>query len=133
MLLSCNLHVFIYFTYVIYIYFSFIFNIFFIHIFIFLYGIYVILNGHLSPGGGFSGGSIIGAGSLVLPGEYPENALLVGVPAKVVKYRFDEEKIQILNEIQWWNWDDDKIRANSALFYNNDLTPKKAQHLKNLE
>jgi len=28
-------------------------------------------------------GSIIGAGSLVLPGEYPENALLVGVPAKV--------------------------------------------------
>lgn len=30
-----------------------------------LYGIYVVLNGHLSPGGGFSGGSIIGA-SLIL-------------------------------------------------------------------
>ncbi|MBR3288355.1 MAG: hypothetical protein IKI71_01150 [Lachnospiraceae bacterium] len=26
-----------------------------------IYGIYVILNGHLSPGGGFSGGTIIGA------------------------------------------------------------------------
>ncbi len=29
---------------------------------IIIYGIYVILNGHLSPGGGFSGGAIIGAG-----------------------------------------------------------------------
>ncbi|MEG0014555.1 MAG: hydrogen gas-evolving membrane-bound hydrogenase subunit E [Clostridium sp.] len=29
--------------------------------FIILFGIYIILNGHLSPGGGFSGGAIIGA------------------------------------------------------------------------
>lgn len=29
---------------------------------IIIFGIYVILNGHLSPGGGFSGGAIIGAG-----------------------------------------------------------------------
>lgn len=33
--------------------------------FIQVYGIYVILNGHLTPGGGFSGGAIFGA-SLVL-------------------------------------------------------------------
>lgn len=33
--------------------------------FIQIYGIYVILHGHLSPGGGFSGGAIFGA-SLVL-------------------------------------------------------------------
>lgn len=32
---------------------------------IMIYGIYVVLNGHLSPGGGFSGGAIIGA-SLIL-------------------------------------------------------------------
>lgn len=30
-----------------------------------LYGIYVILNGHLSAGGGFSGGAIIGAGLIL--------------------------------------------------------------------
>ena len=29
---------------------------------LFLFGIYVVLNGHISPGGGFSGGAIIGAG-----------------------------------------------------------------------
>lgn len=32
---------------------------------IFLFGIYVILNGHLSPGGGFSGGAILGAGLIL--------------------------------------------------------------------
>ncbi len=32
---------------------------------IFLFGIYIILNGHLSPGGGFSGGAIISAGLIL--------------------------------------------------------------------
>ncbi|MEG1847443.1 MAG: hydrogen gas-evolving membrane-bound hydrogenase subunit E [Lachnospiraceae bacterium] len=32
---------------------------------IFIFGIYVILNGHLSPGGGFSGGAMIGAGLIL--------------------------------------------------------------------
>lgn len=32
---------------------------------IFVFGIYVVLNGHISPGGGFSGGAIIGAGLIL--------------------------------------------------------------------
>ena len=32
---------------------------------IMIFGIYVILNGHLSPGGGFSGGAIMGAGLIL--------------------------------------------------------------------
>ena len=32
---------------------------------ILIFGVYVILNGHLSPGGGFSGGTIIGAGLIL--------------------------------------------------------------------
>jgi multicomponent Na+:H+ antiporter subunit B len=32
---------------------------------ILLFGIYVVLNGHLSPGGGFSGGALIGAGFIL--------------------------------------------------------------------
>jgi len=30
--------------------------------FVMIYGIYILFNGHLSPGGGFSGGTILGAG-----------------------------------------------------------------------
>lgn len=32
---------------------------------LFIFGIYIILNGHLSPGGGFSGGAVIGAGLML--------------------------------------------------------------------
>ncbi len=37
---------------------------------ILLFGIYIILNGHLSPGGGFSGGAIIGAGLILYLNAY---------------------------------------------------------------
>jgi len=33
--------------------------------FVLLYGLYVVMHGHLSPGGGFSGGMIIGLGLLL--------------------------------------------------------------------
>ena len=32
---------------------------------IFMFGIYVILNGHISPGGGFSGGAMLGSGMIL--------------------------------------------------------------------
>ena len=32
---------------------------------VFVFGVYVILNGHLSPGGGFSGGAVLGAGLIL--------------------------------------------------------------------
>lgn len=38
--------------------------------FIFLFGIYVILNGHISPGGGFSGGAILGAGLILYANSF---------------------------------------------------------------
>ncbi|MDD6466687.1 MAG: MnhB domain-containing protein, partial [Erysipelotrichaceae bacterium] len=40
-----------------------------------LYGIYVILNGHLSPGGGFSGGAIIGAGLILFDTAFGQTAI----------------------------------------------------------
>ena len=41
---------------------------------IFVFGIYVLLNGHLSPGGGFSGGAILGAGIVLFSSAYGEDA-----------------------------------------------------------
>ena len=38
--------------------------------FILIFGIYIILNGHLSPGGGFSGGAIIGAGLILMANAF---------------------------------------------------------------
>ena len=41
---------------------------------ILLFGIYVVLNGHLSPGGGFSGGAVMGAGLILYSAAYGMDA-----------------------------------------------------------
>ena len=42
---------------------------------VFLYGIYIILHGHLTPGGGFAGGAIIAGAFILLILAYGSSAL----------------------------------------------------------
>jgi hypothetical protein len=49
----------------------------------------------------------------------PDYAIVGGIPAKVIRYRFNDNEIKMLNQIQWWNWSDDKIRDNAYYFLNN--------------
>lgn len=48
-------------------------------------------------------GAIIGAGAVVL-NDIPEYAIAVGVPAKVIKLRFEQKRIKQLLEMKWWDW-----------------------------
>lgn len=53
---------------------------------ILVYGIYVILNGHLSPGGGFSGGSVLGAGFILFSNAFGFEQTEKFLNAKSVKW-----------------------------------------------
>lgn len=53
---------------------------------ILVYGIYVILNGHLSPGGGFSGGSVLGAGFILFSNAFGFEKTERFLNAKSVKW-----------------------------------------------
>lgn len=60
-------------------------------------------------------GSIIGAGSIV-NSNIPRYSIVGGNPARVIKKRFDETKINIIEKIEWWKWDVEKIKSHKNLF-----------------
>lgn len=56
-------------------------------------------------------GAVIGTNAVVAK-DIPSYAIAVGNPARIIKYRFDEETIKKLLAVKWWNWDLEKIADN---------------------
>ena len=62
-------------------------------------------------------GVIVAAGSVVTK-NIPPYAIVGGVPAKIIKYRFEKEEIEKLLEIKWWDNDVDYLKYNFIKFHN---------------
>ena len=54
-------------------------------------------------------GVIAGAGAVIIK-DVPDYAVVVGVPARIIRFRYSPEEIERLNKIAWWDWTDDEIR-----------------------
>ncbi len=67
------------------------------------------------PGIKIGNGAIIGAGSVVTK-DVEDFAIVAGNPAKVIGKRFSDETINLLQNIAWWNWSDEKIKEHRELF-----------------
>jgi len=65
-------------------------------------------------------GAVIGARAVVAK-DVPPYAIVTGNPARVRRYRFDENTIRILLKIEWWNWEDERISKFLPLLLNSDI------------
>ncbi|WP_196891862.1 CatB-related O-acetyltransferase [Aureivirga marina] len=74
----------------------------------------------IMPGIKIGNGSIIASNSTITKNIEPYS-IVGGNPAKLIKKRFSEENIKLLKEIQWWNWDIEKITKNVSLLTSNDF------------
>lgn len=77
----------------------------------------VMIKGGVSIGNG----AVIGAGAVVTK-DVPSFAIVAGIPAKVIRYRFDDNTIEKLEKLQWWNLSDDVLKRNIALFQSKVLS-----------
>jgi acetyltransferase-like isoleucine patch superfamily enzyme len=65
-------------------------------------------------------GAAIGACSVVTR-DVPPYAIAAGNPAQVIRYRFDEETVQKLLQIKWWDWPDEKVKQNVHLICSDSI------------
>lgn len=60
-------------------------------------------------------GCCIGAKSVITK-SLPPYSICVGSPCKPIKYRYNQDVIDFLIDLKWWNWDTKKIKQNENFF-----------------
>ena len=78
------------------------------------------------PGVHVGDGCIIGANAVVAS-DIPPYSVVVGNPAKVIRKRFDDEMIELLEKLQWWNLSEKQIQKIIPLLSNSDINFVKTQ------
>lgn len=92
--------------------------------------VWIAAGSHVLRGVTIGDGAVIAANAVVTK-DVPPYAIVGGVPAKLIKYRFNEEIIKELENLKWWNWSNEKIIAARSLFHK-ELNEKIIEELKHI-
>jgi len=77
--------------------------------------VWVGMNVAILSGVNIGNGAVVAANSVV-NADVPPYAIVGGVPAKVIRYRFDETIIRKTEDLEWWDWSLEKIKENKDIF-----------------
>jgi acetyltransferase-like isoleucine patch superfamily enzyme len=61
-------------------------------------------------------GAVVAANAIVTK-DVPPYAIVAGVPAQIIRYRFAPDVIQFLLEFKWWNRSEEWLKVNWRLFH----------------
>ena len=64
----------------------------------------------IMPGVTIGTGAAVGSGAVVTK-DVPPYAIVVGVPARTLRFRVDERTAEMLQVIAWWDWPHDRLDA----------------------
>lgn len=93
--------------------------------------VWIAAGAHVLRGVKVSDGAVIAANAVVTK-DVPPYAIVAGVPAKIVKYRFSDEQIKSLLDIKWWDFTGEKLLEARHLF-NGDLDDETIEQLKHIK
>ena len=83
-------------------------------------------NATILPGVHIGDGAIIGANSVVVSNVSPYT-IVAGNPAKPIRKRFDDELIDIMEKLKWWNNSIEEINSLIPLLTSSDLVKVKEE------
>lgn len=78
--------------------------------------VYIGANVTVLDGVHIGDGAVIGAGAVVTK-DVPPYAVVAGVPAAIIKYRFDEITIRGLLAKKWWDGDEECLKKVEEFFF----------------
>ena len=83
-------------------------------------GAWLGMRSMIMPGISIGQGAIVASGAIVTK-DVPPYAVVAGNPARIIKYRFDEETIKNLLELNIYDWEVEKYEALKQYLASNDL------------